>query len=322
MWSGSQGEVLLLAKKLHIYDVTTNSITATSDTDLPEFRDVAVHKISSGYALLGNTFSSNQGTGMSTTNQSGYVCYLYDKTLDVTRIISIPNFYAGTSNITISPDGTNIYYFSFSTGSIVKLNIASGQTTTIIKFDDSILGNIVSIQSLTVSEDGSKLIFIGQSMTATESVPCYGAISMDGNIITNKQYSGYQVSDEGVLGGNTFLLLEDSRSYTGRLLMMDVNSYKETMLKLTSTNEANGRTVISENGKYFATGELKSNEYIIRVYQTSNGTLLNTTTLNDGNLEYFFRGSSIVICEETRFCTVSLGNWHTEIDTKLYTFGF
>lgn len=145
---------------------------------------------------------------------------------------------------------------------------------------------------------------------------------MDGNIITNKQYSGYQVSDEGVLGGNIFLLLEDSRSYTGRLLVLNVNSYKETMLKLTSTKEANGRTVISENGKYFATGELKSKEYLIRVYQTSDGALLNTTSIYDDNLEYFFRGSSIVICEETRSCTVSLGNWHTEIDTKLYSFGF
>lgn len=324
IFNGNHDEILLLANQLYLYDVTTQSVIATSDNNLPKFIDSGIYKISNGYALMGNIMEggASEGTGMSSSSELGFTCYLYDDDLKETNKISIPSYFGGIPTITITPDGKDILYYSPKTRAIKKLNISSGDITIVQDYSNVSIGELCGIEYLAVNYDNSKIIFKGKTLSSEESVSSYGTISIDGSAAVNKQYDGYRIDENAVFRGDTLLLPEDGRGLTGRLLLMDANTTNEKMINLPTSKATNGRIAISNNGNYFATGELATNEYIVRIYNTSDGKLLNTASITDDRNEYFARGSLITISEDSRVCTVSLGDWNNDINTKMYSFGF
>lgn len=319
------------ADEMYLYSLGDSSVKAS--VSYQSSRDIKILSLNGGYALItyetGDKSSNNNGGGAmmggNTSSQNGgYNCYLYDENLNLINTVSVGNQILGTEVITVSHDGKKIAYSGAFETSIMVIDVSTGQTSQVIDLKNTNSG-ILALEYLMFSADNSTLGFKGQlenPIVGEQSLPTYGSVGIDGSNANNYTSNDYAIGDGSVMAGSTLLLPEDARILTGRIKLFDTSTAKTSLVNLKSTKETDGKAFISDNGNYFATGELKNNNsFVVRIYSID-GTLLNTATIDNMGEEYFYRGSKVVISENSRTAIISLANWNTDVNTNMYTFGF
>lgn len=326
---GQKNTILILTDTLYLYNFETSK--TIEQKDIPHFNTAEIKPIQNGYAVLGMTAGTQEeGLSSASSEPNEYICIIFDSNLQKVKTISISklcgkDFVTELSTINISSDGKHLTFSTLQ--GLYLYEIASSKKTKLIDLTNTSNNKGLStFEYLAFVDNNQKIAFKAQSLNIPPinnkpSFATYGTVNIDGTGLMNKKNKGYSVGE--LQPFNQFIMLpENFVAATGRLLMLNVATEKETIHTLSQKKEGTDGVYGSDNGKYFATASLKKNELIVRIYETTTGQLLNEKKITDTNPLYFYRVPNIRIIENSKTCIALLGGRQTDIDTKIVSFSF
>ena len=227
---------------------------------------------------------------------------------------------------TISKDGKQVAFAGIR--GLYLYDVEQQAASVLMKFEDGtgINGSQVGLMNyLAFSEDGSIIIYAGLGhsvpiIDGEEGFSIYGYIATDGSSQQMTKKDSYEVESLSVYG-NTLIMPQTFTSSDGTLLMADVSTKAEKVLRFDSNQEGKNGVFCSSQGNYVATTTLGSG-MTIRIYDTNTGDLLCTETIQDNGEEYFYRIPKVMILDGSRTCIVLMGHTMNDIETVTYVFEF
>lgn len=329
---GNNGNILVSSDKIYSYNLQNRSIISETKNS---FLCENLKKIDNGYVAIGILKDDgNNGNEDFLTDNTNHRCIFYDENLKQTKVINISevtgdNRWISTENITVSNDGKKLAY-STNKG-LFLYDINEKNKTTLIDFtaeNNAERLGIVGMRRISFADNGSKIAFTAESfdippIKGKVSFTTYGALNIDGTGLINKRKPEYNTSNS-VIYDSFIVLMEDSRTPTGRLMTMDLSSEEERIYKLSSQKESSS-IHCSELGRYFATSiiDTSNKRLVVRIYNMESGKLIKEEIIEDENSIYFNREPLIRIIDDSKICIVMLGNSQRDsIETKISAFNF
>ena len=309
------GILFVVADKLYLYDTTTATVLAVTETPLPDFN---VQAIDGGYILSG-------------MGDDGAMAYIYDGSLVLNKELIInellpEDFVISETGIEASTDGKKLaiagmrglYLYDLQSGDITTL-LDLGQNAGTSTIQVSLLNDLAFIQ------DNSQLVFYGQGVSipvadGEEGFSIYGSMVVDGSNLKLTKPSAYDIEEMQNRDGRLFFPQTFTRN-NGSLLWIDGKTGGENMLTYSTVSEGGDGVYSSECGKYVATSVLDGN-LTIRVYEVDSGKLIGIEVIENADNTYFKRIPRIYLMEGAKTAVVLLGGSISEVDTLVSTFTF
>lgn len=330
---GGGSSVLVLSDLLYLYDTETGKVTASAPC--PPMSTVKLQPYQGGYAILGNESDAppSGGSGMSMEASGRYLAVIYDGDLketgriDISGTLSKGDFIVSEDNLALSPDGKWLAIVSMNALKLFETD--KGVLTELIDFKDGPADNgwsIIGINQIEFIAGGGRLAFAGMSFPANqakiqESLNTYGTIGVDGSGFCNFRRDDYSVG-YGLLACDDLLLLpENFTKAEGKVLAHTVSTGEETVYPLSVSGEGRDGVFLSEQGRYFASAQLKDG-LTVRIYEQDGGRLVREETISGGDELYFARIPEILLLDDTRTCLVLMGTRQNGLDTRSACFGF
>ncbi|NNJ29506.1 hypothetical protein [Lacrimispora defluvii] len=322
IFCAAQNQVLILADKLYIYDLVTNSILY--NTDMVNFSESEFYTIDKGIAAIG-TINGDNSNGLSVNSQKDNILIvLYDNSLEKTAEINSSmfvaenEFIASSQQVAVSDDGKNI---AFATNlGLYIYNIHTKTKTTLIDLsddNDEKRCGLAWIDKVAFVKSGSTLAFMAQSfdvpvINGKDAYNTYGTINIDGSNLSLSERKDYTVKQ--FLAYNDFILMADGfKAPSGKLLKLDLSTMKLDTFS-TKTQKESGSIFGSEKGQYFATSVVNKDNVTVRVYSMNTGLMLMEKVIVKEAF-YMEREPEIRIIDDLKTCIVILGNRQRDVST-------
>ncbi len=317
MYYADENRALILADKLYLYDIGSGSVLY--DTKKPDFDEEVCRATKDGYAVMGWIFEGNA------------TCILYDSKLNKTsevRLDTLPGKeerMVSAQAMAVSHSGTNI---AFATNKGLYLyDTKKKSKTKLIDLADTDAKKrfgLVIIEQIAFVKDDGIIAFKSQSfdvpaVVGKSSFDTYGSIRVDGSGLSVNRSNDYSVKE--MTAYNSFVLwAEDFTVPSGRLMVLDMNSGKSTLIK-TKTKKESGNVFGSDKGAYFATSSIDKGKVTVRVYDTKTGSVLLEKVVTSES-RYAIREPQIHVFDKSKTCVVLLGNRQADVDTQCVVLGF
>lgn len=310
----SENHLLVLSDQLYLYNTETDEIISSVSMDQSQF---TIKSFNNGYLIT-------------VFDNSGLTCILYDDMLQEKQrlILSevVTDDFISPYATTISPDGKLIAFAGIR--GLYLYDVEKKSTNTLLNFesDTGINNNKIALMShLTFTTDGNNIIYAGLGNTipmidGEESFSIYGYISVDGNSQKLIKKDLYKIESLSVFG-STLILPQSFEKADGTILIADVITGKERLIRFDDTREGKDGVFCSSQGEYIATATLGKG-MTIRIYSTNTGELLHTQTIPDNGQDYFYRIPQILILDGSRTCIVMMGQSIDNVETLTTVFKF
>lgn len=309
------GKLFVVADKLYLYDTTTASVLAVTETPL---RDFNVQIIDGGYILSG-------------MGDDGAMAYIYDASLSLNREITANELLAGDfvvseTGVAASTDGKKLAIAAMR--GLYLYNLESESLTTLLDFTKNAGTSSIQIAmlyGLAFTQDNSQIVFYGggSSIPAVDgenSFSIYGSVAVDGGNLKLTKPSAYDIEEMQSRTSRVFFPQTFTQS-NGSLLWVDGKTGSVNTLSYSTSSEGSGGVYSSEQGNYVATAVLAGN-LTIRVYEVDSGELIDTEVIENADSTYFNRIPKIYLLDGAKTAVVVLGGSISEIDTLVSTFAF
>jgi WD40 repeat protein len=325
LYYGSVGTLLVqTSDTLYWYDVDSGSIQAQRPAD--DWLEVTYYPIEKGICAIGTLSSGVNAGGFVSSGDT--LCVFYDQSLQEMETITLNDLVDGVDHIVcaaVSSDGNTIAYST--QDQIYCYDRTTGTLKLVLDVSYDLIernNGLSNITSLVFSPSGDKLLFCG----GTYSLPLtdgqyaritYGCISLDGSGFQNLSFQNFVA---GSLAGaaSGYLFFEESMaSASGKVAVVDGSDMRQQVYSLDSVHEGEAGVFCSQEGNYYATGELGDRQVTIRIYHRETGKLACTQTIEDTNEEYFYRVPTICILDSLNLCVIKLGGFH-DIPSKVVMF--
>lgn len=330
IYYAGDGKVLILAAKLHLYDLASGQILF--ETAKEDYYDETYFMVNNGYVGVGMRGDSTNNGGFITNPESNRVaCTFYNDRLEKEEKINLDKLMNEDESIlspllfTVSQDGTKIAYatdmglYYYDTMSEKKIILVD-----LIDNNEEKRSGLAMFEEVAFINDSKTITFKSQSfdvpaVIGKPSFDTYGTINVDGTGLSVNRNSSYSVKKMIAYNAMT-LWTEDFSVATGRLMLSDNTSGQSRILNLTSEKES-GSVFGSEMGTYFSTVSYNESYITVRVYETASGMKVMEKNIAEDS-DYMSREPVILILDNSRTCLVILGNRQEDISTIVLTFGF
>ena len=309
------GTLFVLADKLYLYDTTTASVLATTETPL---RDFNVQIIDGGYILSG-------------MGDDGMMAYIYDNLLSPNKGIAVNELLPGDivvseTGVAASADGKKLAVAAMR--GLYLYDLDSGNLTTLLDLTQnagtSSIG-IAMVHGLAFAQNHSQIVFYGSgnsipAIDGEDSFSIYGSIAVDGSNLKLTKPSAYEIEEMQSRASRLFFPQTFTQA-NGTLLWLDRTAGGANTLSFSTSGEGKNGVYSSEQGKYVATAVLDGS-LTVRVYDVDSGELIATDVIENANSTYFNRIPKIYLLDEAKTAVVLLGGSINELDTLVSTFTF
>lgn len=311
----SENRLFVLSDQLYLYNTKTDEIISSVSVEQSQF---IVKSFDNGYLMTG-------------FENGGLTCILYDDMLQekqrfiLSEVVTTDDFIFPDATA-ISPDGKQIAFAGIR--GLYLYNVEKKSTDTLLEFesDTGINNNKIAVMDhLVFTTDGKSVIYAGLGNTipmidGEESFSIYGYISVDGKSQKLIKKDSYKIDNLSVFG-NILIMPQSFERADGTLLIADVITGNERLLRFDATREGKDGVFCSSQGEYIATATLGKG-MTIRIYSTSTGELLHTETIKDNGQDYFYRIPQILILDESRTCIVLMGQSMDDMESMTTVFKF
>lgn len=310
----SGNRLFVLSDQLYLYNTETDEIISSVSVEQSQF---TVKSYDNGYL-------------MTVYENGGLTCILYDDMLQEKQrlILSevVTDNFIFPDATAISPDGKQVAFAGIR--GLYLYDVEKKSTNTLLNFesDTGINNNKIALMNhLVFTTDGESIIYAGLGnsipmIDGEESFSIYGYISVDGNSQKLIKKDLYKIESLSVFG-NTLILPQSFEKADGTILIADVITGKERLIRFDDTREGKDGVFCSSQGKYIATATLGKG-MTIRIYSTNTGELLHTQTISNNGQDYFYRIPQILILDGSRTCIVMMGQSIDDIETLTTVFKF
>lgn len=273
----SDREVAVLADKLYLYGLTSNTVIANTDKSANWYDDFGFYPVKNGYAVV------------VCNEDSGPECIYYDKAFNKQETVNIlkeTNVEAVfVREIAVSADGQLIAVSSISKGLYI-FNRLTGEVSHILTLEDS--EKVCALSWIVFSDNDQKIVFTGQRISAAsgngESI--YGSISIDGS---NLHIEAGNDHDKAIAYNTYVILGQDvpAEKASGEAVVYTPSTESTDKFSLTEKQESN-HLFGSYQGEYFGTASLvKDKGWTIRIYETNSGNLVYDEFYEADTKQYF-----------------------------------
>lgn len=306
------GKLFVVADKLYLYDTTTASVLAATETPLSYF-DVQI--IDGGYLLSG-------------MGDDGMMAYVYDKSLSLNREIAVnelltEDFVVSEIGVAASTDGKKLAIASLR--GVYLYDLEAERLTTLLDSDVGTSAIRLSmLYGLAFVQDNSRLAFYGGGFSVPKidgenSFFIYGSMAVDGSDLKLAKSSAEDMEEIQRRGCRLFFTQTFSKK--GPSLWLDGKTGDENTISYITSDEGRDGVYSSEQGKYVATAVLDGS-LTVRVYDVDSGELIGAEVIENADSTYFNRIPQIYLLEGSKTAVVLLGGSINEIDTLVSTFTF
>ena len=310
------GKLFVAADKLYLYDTTTASVLATTETPLRYFE---AQSIDGGYVLSG-------------MGNSSMMVYVHDSALALTKKIAVneilpEDFVISETGVAASADGKKLAITAMN--GLYLYDLEKEKLTTLLDLTKKAGTPKIQISLLdgvAFSQGNRQIMFYGrgQSIPAKEgenSFSIYGSLALDGSNLKLTKPSSYNIEEIQRRTDRLFFPQTFTRN-DRTLLWLDRKTGDKNTLSFATKNEGRNGVYSSERGNYVATAVLDGS-LTVRVYEAASGKLIATKVIQNSNKTYFYRIPSIYLLDEAKTAVVLLGGSINEVDTlvSVFTFG-
>ena len=305
IYYGQKDNLLIRTDKLHLIDWRNKTLKSEVDLDSENIRAEKYSYIDNGYV---STICSNGKDGFI------FKCIFYNNNLEYKTEIIINDIVnneriLGIGDIELSKSGKKILISTLE--NLYIYDIKSRKKTKLMDFNTDDVNNrlgITGITNMAFINNENEIAFTAKTFLqkGVESYATYGFMDINGKIIKNIKPQYNTKSSINMIPYNDFIIFEEEGEYkTGKLLIVDTNTYKEKMYNL--KDKSKDMSVYgSDTGKFFATSvlDLKNNSLIIEVYETKTGNIIHHKEITCVDETYF----KIIISDKDRRGIVLLGS--------------
>ncbi|WP_067843754.1 hypothetical protein [Amphibacillus sediminis] len=315
-----KGKVLISAERLYLYDLDTENILTEVSQESKENERVWI--IDNGYVVI----QEMEDDSVSMIEwEPDYQGVFYNEDLqqefdfDFNQLLEEDDFLMSLKQISFNHDGTNMAYATDSGLYLYDFELEKKTKVLDLASDNlAARSNLAALEQIGFINDGTQIAFKAQTLPSQLDQPSYdtcGIVNIDGSNLSNHTFDNYTCKD--LIAYNDWILLaEDVTNATGRLMVMEQKTEKTTIHTLTDKDES-GIIAGSDEGAYFATFRSSNQDYIIRIYDTKTGELIEELQ-NSVDEEALLNQQPILkVVDDTRTIILLLGSKQEDIETKI-----
>lgn len=321
VYYGQEDNLLIrTTDKLHLIDLHTKIVKNEVNLDSENIRAGKHDIIDNGYV---STICSKEKEGFV------FKCIFYNDNLEYETEIMINDIVegeriVGMNAIQVSKSGKKILISTLD--NLYIYDIKLGKKTKLMDYttdDVDKRSGISEITNTTFINNDTEIAFIAKTILqkGAETYTTYGFMNINGEIIKNIKPKYNPKSNMNMIPYNDFIIFEENgENKTGKLLIVDTNTYKRKMYNL-KDKSINMSVYGSDTGEFFATATkvLDDKTLIVEVYETKTGDIVHHEEITGVDEVYF----KILISDNNRRCIVLLGTGTSQdIQTNTVVFNF
>lgn len=297
-----------------LYDVSSKEVAAQRDGEI--YGQMQWYAIEDGFCSIGQD-----------------ACVFYDSQLQETGRVDMETLtegvdfsglgvgdqvsYVDLAIWAISADGGQIAYTDILTQTLYLYDRSSGIRQTLLSCSDGSDQENQGISGVSAlyfdTERGQLILLCSSSSVSDAAVTSWATVGLDGTGLENHLLVDFDSERESAGFAQSILLIKGSAfSSAATVCVVDVASEEAQVFSLESVGERDCLQALSQTGSYFASAESHTtdNGFTIRIYRTSDGSLVAEQDIFCEDETLLSRAPQIFVLDDLTTAFVKLGGFY------------